>query len=1190
MPRPSGLLAPLAPAEPPLQPLDLDRGTSGLALALRKVGVSSRVLYVTAHPDDEMNGVLVRLSRGLGVRTALLTVTRGEGGRERDGPERYDALGVLRTGELMAIHRHDGAEQYFGRAYEFGFSFSVEETLAKWGREEETLGDIVRVVRSFRPDVILTLPLEGEGGGQHHQAVGRLAREAFRAAADPSRFPGQLQEGLRPWQARKLYQGGVGGYGKVPGTPVHVPTGVYDPILGMTWQQLGSRARGLHRCQGVGQIVADAGPAAGTFSLLDATPPVAGPEGDVLDGIDGSIAGLARFAPGIAPVLLALQAQATRARAALDPASPEASVPALAEMLTAIRELAGSLDGRIADRVARAEVAERLREEEEDVERALGLAQGLVLEARADDGLATPGQSVGVAVALFNNAGRGLEVEALELEAPAGWPIDRPEGESGPLAGAGAHHARFAVTTLPTPAPRNRTGAGRRTGTATSCSFPPTRRARGARRPGRPRAVPDRRRPGDAAHPGRLALRRARGRRRAPPRAAGRARALPAPLAGRRGGAPRLPARAGRDPRVRAEPRPRRRRGGRPARGAAGVVRRAVVRLPALLVRGRRGGRALPGGAACRSRLPAPSPCAPWRSVTAASTARRSRPWSYDHVERRQLLRPAEARVLVLDVRTAPGASVGYVMGSGDAGAEAIRQLGVPLTLLTAEDLLFGDLSRFTTIVTGIRAYETRPDLRSSHGRLLRWVEAGGHLVVQYNRDAFNRLAPEAPPLPAGAPSPYAPFPAAVTSERTSDETAPLRLLVPDHPLLTTPNRIGPATGRAGCRSAGSSSWPRATRATWRSSPRPTPSRTTRARSEGCSSKRVSGRERGPTSAWPSSGRSRPASPAAGASSPTSSAVRGARARTDHPVVEKGLHRRGPLSPETGRAAGRGVSVDMVSSIHRHEPCAPRNRPVADDRTWHLSCPGLVWRHGPRFSRRAVRAARRGLRHDVHEEVAVSRAVGSFRVVILAVLVATAWPALAAAGVLQLTKNDVAETSTDAALDVAGNVHVVYERGGTIYYRGKTSSGWSAEEAVATGTNPAVGAGASGVPQVVFLSGGGLWFTARIGAPWMAPVQFGVGSSVDMAVDGNDVAHVVYPGQHRHQRGQRRLHGPQLHEQRGWHVPGEPDQDLVQLVLLRRLGSCRELLLRLRSDHRGRRRRELRDHLLLPLDQRRRRL
>jgi len=165
----------------------------------------------------------------------------------------------------------------------------------------------------------------------------------------------------------------------------------------------------------------------------------------------------------------------------------------------------------------------------------------------------------------------------------------------------------------------------------------------------------------------------------------------------------------------------------------------------------------------------------------------------YDHVERRQLLWPAATRVLAIDVRTRPGTAVGYVMGSGDALAEAIRQLGVPLALLAADDLLFGDLSRFTTIVTGIRAYETRPDLRSAHGRLLRWVEAGGHLVVQYNRAAFNRLAPEAPASPADVPSPYVPFPAAVTAERISDEAAPMRVLAPSHPLLTAPNRIGPA-------------------------------------------------------------------------------------------------------------------------------------------------------------------------------------------------------------------------------------------------------------------------------------------------------------------------------------------------------------------------------------------------------------
>jgi hypothetical protein len=165
----------------------------------------------------------------------------------------------------------------------------------------------------------------------------------------------------------------------------------------------------------------------------------------------------------------------------------------------------------------------------------------------------------------------------------------------------------------------------------------------------------------------------------------------------------------------------------------------------------------------------------------------------YPHVERRPIVRPAEARLVALRVRTRPGASVGYVMGSGDGIADALRRLGVPVTLLSAEDLAFADLSRFRTILTGIRAYETREDLRSAHGRLMRWVERGGHLVVQYNRDAFNRVSPGSPPGDRGVASPYVPYPAAVTSERISDEEAPLRVLARHHPLLTAPNRIGEA-------------------------------------------------------------------------------------------------------------------------------------------------------------------------------------------------------------------------------------------------------------------------------------------------------------------------------------------------------------------------------------------------------------
>src|SRR6185436_16127522 len=192
------------------------------------------------------------------------------GGQNEIGPELSFALGVLRTEELAAVHRYDGVDQFFGRAWEFGYSFSVEEIFAKWGHEE-TLGDVVRAVRSFRPDVILTLPLEARGGGQHHQAAARLAREAFRAAADPARFPEQLQAGLRTWQARKLYQGGVGGdTDALPGPPpVVLPTGTYDPLLGMTWQELGSLARASHRSQGAAQLKAAPGEGQGVYILVD---------------------------------------------------------------------------------------------------------------------------------------------------------------------------------------------------------------------------------------------------------------------------------------------------------------------------------------------------------------------------------------------------------------------------------------------------------------------------------------------------------------------------------------------------------------------------------------------------------------------------------------------------------------------------------------------------------------------------------------------------------------------------------------------------------------------------------------------------------------------------------------------------------------------------------------------------------
>ena len=792
------------PAFAQLDPLPYDQGSTGLGLSLRRLPTTARVLYVTAHPDDEHNGVLVRLSRGLGVRTALLTVTRGDGGQNAIGPELFEALGVLRTEELAAIHRYDAVEQYFGRAYEFGFSFSVEETFQKWGYED-TLGDVVRVVRAFRPDVILTLPLEAPGGGQHHQAVGRLAKDAFRAAADPRRFPAQVRGGLRPWQPRKVYQGGTGGFPeKIEGAPVRVPTGVLDPLLGMTWQELGSISRALHRCQGAGQLKADPGPAEGVYTLLDSEPTASGPEGDILDGIDISVRRWLGFAPdhekalpSLAPDLRSLEASLAAAGAAFEASAPAKVIPALDQSLEQVRRTRSRVaNSRLSDD-AKAELADRLTEKEAQLEAALALAQRFAFEVTVDDGQVVPGQTFTVTARVWNQGTSAAAVESLTLSAPPGWTVERKGGEERQVIVPGASlDARYSVTV----------------GAAARFSQPYWKR-----NPARDRY--DLEVPGDETLPW------------SPPEVAATLRyaassvattvrrpavfRYPGPFVGGEKQhlvqvVPALSVRVSPDIAIVpvAGPRPqkefrvlvannRRDAGTATARltapaGWSVAPREATLRF-------RYEGEEI----AARFFVTAPASVAEGETALQAVVTLEGREFrdgvqvvAYDHIQRRHLVRPAAARVLALDVRTAPAIRIGYVMGPGDAVADAIRQLGVPVTLLTADDLAYANLSEYSTIVIGIRAYETRSDLRSYHPRLMTYIEAGGNLVVQYNRAAFNWLSPPLRQGPgsegATADSPFAPYPASVTPNRITDENAPMKLLVPDHLLFTGPNRIGP--------------------------------------------------------------------------------------------------------------------------------------------------------------------------------------------------------------------------------------------------------------------------------------------------------------------------------------------------------------------------------------------------------------
>src|SRR3954468_3793320 len=178
--------------------------SAALELLLRRLSNTGTFMLTDAHPDDEDNGLLAMLGEGQGMRTALVTLTRGDGGQNEIGPELGQALGVLRTEELLAVHPVDGAEQYFTRAVDFGYSFSIEESIEKWGHDE-IVGDIVRHIRTVRPDVIAGFLCGGPSGGLHHQASAKLSLEAFRAAGDPSKYPEQIAAGLRPWQAVRYF-------------------------------------------------------------------------------------------------------------------------------------------------------------------------------------------------------------------------------------------------------------------------------------------------------------------------------------------------------------------------------------------------------------------------------------------------------------------------------------------------------------------------------------------------------------------------------------------------------------------------------------------------------------------------------------------------------------------------------------------------------------------------------------------------------------------------------------------------------------------------------------------------------------------------------------------------------------------------------------------------------------------------
>ena len=270
-------------------------GVVSTGLLLRQLDGVKRVLMIAAHPDDEDTAFLTALARDLGAETAYLSITRGDGGQNLIGPELFEGLGVIRTGELEAARRLDGGTQYFTRAFDFGYSKTAEETLRFW-THDEVLRDVVWVIRTFRPHVVVTVwtGTERDGHGQH-TASGILAREAFAAAGDPTRYPDQLERGVEAWAPANLFQTERR---QIENATVVLDAGRLDPLLGRSTYQLAMDSRSQHRSQDMG-AAQPPGPRSTGVSLEESR--VGGAPDRLWEGIDTTLVGLAELAPAPGP-------------------------------------------------------------------------------------------------------------------------------------------------------------------------------------------------------------------------------------------------------------------------------------------------------------------------------------------------------------------------------------------------------------------------------------------------------------------------------------------------------------------------------------------------------------------------------------------------------------------------------------------------------------------------------------------------------------------------------------------------------------------------------------------------------------------------------------------------------------------------------------------------------------------------
>lgn len=717
-----------------------------LAHALDRVRTTARVLYVAAHPDDENTALLAYLANARHVTVAYLSMTRGGGGQNLIGDEKGALLDVIRTEELLAARRLDKATQRFSRMRDFGYSKTARETLALWGHDE-ALADVVRVVRAFQPDVIITRFDEEPPNHGHHTASAILAREAFAQAADPARFPEQIAEGLGPWQAKRLV------HNLATWRPVAIPpdalaldVGGHDARLGIGYAELAALSRSEHKSQGFGR--------AGTRGqVLEHFVHVAG-ERATTDLLDGVALGMERLGAPAAPLVQALD----RARDSLGRDTPEHALGALFDARRALDALGNA--PRVVDARTRLDAL-------------IAQAAGLFVRATTPTALVTPGAAVEIELEVVPGRVATTTVRQAQAGSSPSVRLERTLSRN--------ERATFQLkTTLSDSAPISAPYWLERAGTDGRFDVRDSSLVGAPRGPaalsvtvaldldGRPYDVTV---PVVHAWTDRVHGERVRPLLVVPP-------AMVTPvrdavmLPNGKPAALELRIKAGRD-RLQGVVAPGLPKGWRaePASHAISIPTAGEERTVRFLV-------TPPKNASSVNVRPVFTP----KNGPGGFQTWRADVVDYPHIPYSLVLQPSTVRLVPLSIHV-PKGLVGYVPGSGDSVAEDLAHVGVSVETIAPDVLAAGDLSKYEAIVVGVRAYNTRQDLRNAHARLMRYVEAGGVVVVQYNTssswDPLNH--------------PIGPFPLEIGSGRVTDETARIVALDPANALLRTPNALGDA-------------------------------------------------------------------------------------------------------------------------------------------------------------------------------------------------------------------------------------------------------------------------------------------------------------------------------------------------------------------------------------------------------------